>query len=165
MPPRSAGAPLPPLLLVSPALNAPRFLYALRGAARIPAIRRWFNRIYKPREGDRQALDFSPETLTAWGAFRHYGRPAAPGRRGCEGAKDPSLRGMLLRTHGDLAPNPSEVHAFFGRRDHYRRTGVVSLNAWRRRFGPGTWTLYDGTHYMEEEHLKALLIPAILQRL
>ena len=81
--PRSAGAPLPPLLLVSPALNAPRFLYALRGAVRITAIRRWFNRIYKPREGDRQALDFSPETLTAWGAFRHYGRPAAPGRRGC----------------------------------------------------------------------------------
>ena len=162
---RSPGSGAPALLLVSPALNAPRFLYALRGAVRIPAIRRWFNRIYKPREGDRQALDFSPETLTAWGAFRHYGHPAAPGRRGCEGAKNPSLRGMLLRTHGDLAPNPSAVHAFFGRRDHYRRTGVVSLNAWRRRFGPGTWTLYDGTHYMEEEHLKALLIPAILQRL
>lgn len=123
-----------PLLLVSPALNAPKFLYALRDAARIPAFRRLLNRIFKPREGQRQILDFSPETLTAWGSYRDCGSVGAP-------------------------------HAFFGRRDHYRRSGIVSLRQWRRRFGPASYTLYDGSHYMEEEHLAALLIPAILDRL
>ncbi len=177
--PRSAASPqpanaLPPLLLVSPALNAPKFLYALRLATRIPAVHRWINRIYKPREGRRQALDFSPETLTAWGAYRSVadfaianGRPQEPGHPGPEGAfpegsKSPHLQGQGAPA---LKEEQSKPYAFFGRRDHYRRTGIVSLKDWRRRFGPGTWTLYDGTHYMEEEHLKALLIPAILQRI
>ena len=130
---------LPPLLLVSPALNAPKYLYATRHLARIPCVHRGLNRLYKPREGDRQALDFSPETLKAWGAF-------------CHGVPAPNL-------------TPDRPHAFFGRHDHYRRSGVVSIRQWRRLFGPSTYTLYDGSHYMEEEHLKALLIPAILQRI
>lgn len=130
------GSTAPPLLLVSPALNAPKFLYAMRIPARVPAIRKLLNRIYKPREGRRQALDFAPETLTAWGAYRRLGRP-----------QDPT------------------IYAFFGRRDHYRRSGVVSLRQWRRTFGPGTYALYDGTHYMEETYLQELLIPAILERI
>ncbi len=143
---RLASAPQPanvtvPLLLVSPALNAPKFLYALRGAARIPAIHRLLNRIYKPREGQRQVLDFTPETLRAWGSYRNVGRPQEP---------------------GGPAPTP---YAFFGRHDHYRRSGVVSLRQWQRRFGPDSYTCYNGSHYMEEEHLPALLIPAILERL
>ena len=64
---------------------------------------------------------------------------------------------------GNLTPKP--IYAFFGRRDHYRRTGVVSVKKWRRTIGPGTYTIYDGTHYMEEAYLRELLIPAILERL
>ena len=141
----------PPLLLVSPALNAPRFLYAARHLVRIPAIHRWLNRIYKAREGERQALDFSPATLAAWGSFRNIARKVSS----LWHRQEPGCR--LSAT-----PRP---HAFFGRRDHYRRSGIVSLRAWRRLFGPGTYTCYDGSHYMEEEHLLALLIPSILERL
>ena len=60
---------------------------------------------------------------------------------------------------------PAPTYAFFGRRDHYRRSGVVSLRQWRRTFGPGTYALYDGTHFMEEPYLRELLIPAILERI
>ena len=135
-PPSSSNAlPAFPLLLVSPALNAPKFLYALRGIARIPAARKLLQRIYKPREGRRQVLDFAPETLSAWGAWRPLRQSLKP------------------------------VYAFFGRRDHYRRSGVVSLRQWRRTFGPGTYALYDGTHFMEETYLRELLIPAILERI
>ena len=132
-----AAAPqsVPPLLLVSPALNAPKFLYAMRGPARIPLVHNWLSRCFKPREGRRQAIDFAPETLTAWGAYRIAGRSHGP------------------------------IYAFFGRRDHYRRWGVVSVKKWRRTFGPGTYAIYDGTHYMEEAYLRKLLIPAILQRI
>ena len=152
--PRSAAAPLPtdvpakqmlpPLLLVSPALNAPKFLYALRGFARIPAIHRWLNRIYKPREGDRQTLDFSPETLKAWGAYRNIADAFSP---------------------SDAVTGGRCPQAFFGRHDHYRRSGVVSIRQWRRLFGPDSYTLYDGTHFMEEPFIRSLLIPAILSRL
>lgn len=166
--------PRVPLLLVSPALNAPKFLYALRLATRIPAVHRWINRIYKPREGRRQALDFSPETLTAWGAYRSVadfaianGRPQEPGHPGPEGAfpegsKSPHLQGQGAPA---LKEEQSKPYAFFGRRDHYRRYGVVSVKKWRRTFGPGTFEIYDGTHFMEETYLRRRLIPAILERI
>jgi hypothetical protein len=127
-----------PLLLVSPALNAPTRFRALRFLTMIPGVRPLLNRIYRPRKGERQTIDFTYANMRAW----------------------PPHRAAAL-----AAAKLSGIHAFFGRRDHYRRTGIVSLKDWRRRFGPGTWTLYDGTHFMEEEYLKALLIPAILQRL
>ena len=164
----SSGAGAFPLLLVSPALNGPVFFRRIRHLVRLGWFHRFMNRWYKPREGRRQKLDFSPENMAAWEPHRAAAlqaatlvHPTEPEHPGPEGAEVLSLRGMHLQDQGVPAP----IHAFFGRRDHYRRTGVVSLNAWRRRFGPGTWTLYDGTHFMEEEHLKALLIPAILQRI
>jgi surfactin synthase thioesterase subunit len=69
------------------------------------------------------------------------------------------------RAHGSAAlefPHKSkkEVHAFFGMHDHYRRSGVVSIRKWKRLFGE-TFTLYDGTHFMEEEYIHSLLIPRI----
>ena len=60
-----------------------------------------------------------------------------------------------------LGRDCDEVFAFFGTRDHYRRSGVVSLRAWRKYFGEGTYTLYDGTHFMEEEYVHTLLVPKI----
>lgn len=49
------------------------------------------------------------------------------------------------------------LFAFFGTHDHYRRSGVVSLRAWRKRFGEGTYAIYDGSHFMEEQYVRTLL--------
>ena len=84
-------------------------------------------------------------------------RPSEPGHPGPEGAFPEGSSFSHLRGQGSPAP----IRAFLGRRDHYRRSGVVSIRQWRRLFGPDSYTLYDGTHYMEEEHLSALLVPAI----
>lgn len=148
--PNQAETAPPPLLLVSPALNGPMYFYHLRALTRIPSLRKLLNRWFKPREGDRQPIDFSYENMAAWPPHRSAALSAAnllPGSRPVE------------------RPEAPPIFAFFGRHDHYRRSGVVSVRQWRRLFGPSTYTLYDGSHYMEEEHLMALLIPAILQRI
>ena len=54
-------------------------------------------------------------------------------------------------------------YAFFGTRDHYRRSGVVSIRTWKKYFGDGTWTIYDGTHFMEYEYILSFLIPKIYE--
>ena len=113
-----------PLLLVSPALNAPKFLYALRDAARIPAFRRLLNRIYKPREGQRQILDFSPETLTAWGSYRDCGSVGAPhaffGRRDhYAAASSPSANGAAASAQ---PPTPSTTAAIIWKSSTLRRS-------------------------------------------
>lgn len=124
-----------PVMLVSPALNTPFFFRILSWFVRVPGVSALFERIYRPREGDRQQMIFTREVL------RKY------------------------RAHGSAAlefPHKSkiEVHAFFGMHDHYRRSGVVSIRKWKRLFGE-TFTLYDGTHFMEEEYIHSLLIPRI----
>ena len=126
-----------PHLLISPALNAPYFLYVLSWLTYVPGVTWIFDRIYKPREGDRQKLHFRPEVLRKYKAHVQ----AAFATVSESGADD---------LH----------HAFIGRRDHYRRTGIVSLRAWKKRFGD-TFSLYDGTHFTEEEHLHALVLPQI----
>ena len=52
-------------------------------------------------------------------------------------------------------------HAFIGTRDHYRKSGIVSVRTWKRHFGE-TYTIYDGTHFMEEEFVRTLLIDKVL---
>ena len=165
--PGTAGlTPAFPLLLVSPALNGPFYFYTLRFLTLIPGVRPLLNRLYKPREGDRQPIDFSYANMRAWPKHRAAalaagalsGRPKEPGCPGPKGAFPEGTNPSHLWGQGTPAP----VHAFFGRRDHYRRSGVVSIRQWQRLFGPDACTRYDGTHYMEEEHLAALLVPAIL---
>ena len=51
-------------------------------------------------------------------------------------------------------------YAFFGKRDHYRKWGVVRISTWRKMFGE-TFQVYDGTHFMEEEYVRSLLVPKI----
>lgn len=130
-----------PHLLISPALNAPYFLYVLSWLTYVPGVTWIFDRIYKPREGDRQKLHFRPEVLRKYKVHVQ----AAFATVSESGADD-------------------LYHAFIGSRDHYRRTGVVSLRAWKKRFGD-TFSLYDGTHFTEEEHLHALVLPMIFMML
>ena len=124
-----------PVLLVSPALNTPFFFSLLSALAWIPGVPCLFGRIYRPREGDRQPLSFTRPVLKK---YRSHGLEA------------------LQFMH----KSSCEVHAFFGTHDHYRRSGVVSIRRWKKLFGE-TFTLYDGTHFMEEEYVFSLLVPKI----
>ena len=126
-----------PVLLVSPALNTPFFFGLLSCLTWIPGVTQLFQRIYRPREGDRQPLSFTCPILKK---YRSHGHEALQ----------------------FLQKSSCEVHAFFGRHDHYRRSGVVSVRRWKKVFGE-TFSLYDGTHFMEEEYIYSLLIPKIRQ--
>ena len=123
-----------PHLFVSPSLGAPEKLYKGAWVARF-ALGRWLlHRKFPDREGDRQPLKFQ------WKVLRKY------------------------RAHGQAALaaiNPDDGYfAFFGTMDHYKRSGVVSVEQWEALFGK-RWQEYDGTHYMEEEYIHSLLVPKI----
>ena len=131
-----------PHLLVSPSLNAPIFFRILAGLALFPGVTSFFNRYYKPKEGDRQKLHFGRKTLLKW-----------------KGVRREALRNSPLNGSKDY------FHAFFGSHDKFRRSGVVLVRTWRKYFGDGSWTDYDGSHFMEEEYIRSLLVPAILSLL
>lgn len=127
-----------PHILVSPSLNAPLYLGNLSFLALIPVVTWLFDRIYKPKEGDRQKLHFTYDVLKK---YRQH-RKAALANSSRSGSKD-------------------YFYAFFGTKDHYRRTGVVSIRTWKRYFGDH-FEIYEGTHFMEEEHVLTRLVPKIL---
>ena len=123
-----------PRLFVSPALNASIHFQMMAWLTLIPGMTRLFDRIYRPKDGDRQKLHFTFRVLRKYRRHR------------CEA----------------LAQNPGQsVWAFFGIHDHYMRTGVVSIRTWQKYFGD-TFTTYDGTHFMEEEYVYSLLVSKIL---
>ena len=126
-----------PHLLISPALNAPSFLAAASWLTLIPGVSRLLCRIYKPREGDRQAMDFSFGLLRKYSAHMKAALSNSPAM----GSRDFFV-------------------AFIGLRDHYRKSGVVSIRSWKKYFGD-TAVLYDGIHFTEEEHIYAVIIPEI----
>ena len=123
-----------PRLFVSPALNASIYFQMMAWLTLIPGMTRLFDRIYRPKDGDRQKLHFTFRVLRKYRCHR------------CDA----------------LAQNSGQsVWAFFGTHDHYMRTGVVSIRTWQKYFGD-TFTTYDGTHFMEEEYVYSLLVPKIL---
>lgn len=126
-----------PHLLVSPSLNAPLYLGYLSWIALIPGISWLFGRIYKPKEGDRQALNFSFSLLRKYIAHRKAAMANTP----ANGSRD-------------------YFHAFIGTKDHYRRSGIVSIRSWKKNFGE-TCTLYEGTHFTEEQFIYSLIVPKI----
>lgn len=130
-----------PHILVSPSLNAPLYLGNLSFLAHIPGVTWLFDRIYKPKEGDRQKLHFTYDVLKK---YRQH-RKAALANSSRSGSKD-------------------YFYAFFGTKDHYRRTGVVSIRTWKKYFGDH-FEIYEGTHFMEEEHVLTRLVPKILNML
>lgn len=125
-----------PKILVSPSLGAPRWLNFYGWLCLIPGVSLLLGHIYKPTRPGRQRLHFSFKTL------RKY----------------PS--------HGKLAlsaDNP-DVYAFFGKHDHYRKYGVVSLRLYRKYFGD-SFEEYDGIHFMEEEFVESILLDRIVKTL
>lgn len=123
-----------PVILVSPALNAPAVFSVLSFLTLIPGVTPLLDHIYKPKPGDRQALHFDFKTMRSWGRVRKQALASA---------------------------QTVNVHAFFGKSDHYRRSGIVSLRTWTKHFGRESYTLYDGTHFMEEEYVRSILVQKI----
>ena len=130
-----------PHILVSPSLNAPLYLGNLAFLALIPGITFLLDKIYKPKEGDRQRLHFSFRILRK---YREHRR-------------------IALRNSTAMGGQDS-FYAFFGTHDHYRKSCIVRLNTWKKYFGD-TFKIYDGTHFMEEEYIHSMLIPKILDTL
>lgn len=126
-----------PLVFVSPSLNAPLYFEPLAWLTLIPGVTQIFDRIYKPREGDRQPLHFTFRTLRKYLPHRKAALEVSASRKGS-----------------------SSMFAFFGNRDHYRSTGIVSLKSWKKRFGE-CFSVYEGTHFMEEEYVRSVLIDKI----
>ena len=128
-------------ILISPSLNAPLYLGYLSWLALVPGVTWLLDRIYRPKEGDRQKLHFKYSTLKKY--IGH--RKEALANSTAEGSTD-------------------SFHAFIGTRDHYRRSGIVSIRTWKKYFGE-TYTLYEGTHFTEEEFIYSLIVPKILETL
>mgnify|MGYP002519980113 CR=1 FL=1 len=124
-----------PLLFVSPALNAPFHFQIIAWLSLIPGMTLLFDRIYRPREGDRQKLHFTFRLLRKYRAHRKI-----------------AIETALSRNNNQF------IYAFFGTHDHYRKYGVVSIRTWKKHFGR-TYLVYDGTHFMEEEPIRQHLIP------
>ena len=124
-----------PLLFVSPALNTAFYFTLLSWLIWIPGMTRYFDNMYRPKEGDRQPLRFVYSILRK---YRSHGK---------EALKEDDR-------------NDQYMHAYFGLHDHYRKSGVVSLRKWKRLFGE-SYTLYGGTHFMENEYVESILIPDI----
>ena len=131
-----------PTLLISPALNASFYLEALAWMVLIPGVTRLFERIYRPKEGDRQPLHFTHKVLRKYLAHRRN----------------------ALSCHSVNSALSQPVHAFIGTCDHYRKSGIVSIRSWKKHFG-NTYTLYDGSHFTEEEYIYSLIIPKVLELL
>lgn len=126
-----------PHILVSPAIGAARWMSAV---SLIPGIPTLMRRMFVPYSDERQSLDFTHKIL------RHY--------RG--------IRSKVLDCSPSRGGN-DYFYAFFGTRDAYRRSGVVSVRSWKRHFGKDSFKTYEGTHYMEEEYLCSMLIPKMLE--
>ncbi len=123
-----------PRLYVSPALGAPMFLYRIAWITRLPGGTSLLHRIWRVKEGDRQQLRFEYGIMRKYKAHWEDARKAAS-----EGGYN---------------------FAFFGRKDHYKKWGVVKVSAWRNMFG-NMFQEYDGTHFMEEEYVYSMLVPKI----
>ncbi|MBR2224623.1 MAG: alpha/beta hydrolase [Bacteroidales bacterium] len=123
-----------PHLFVSPSLGAPDLLVKLAWICKIPGGKAVLHRIWRVKEGDRQPLRFEYDIMKKYGPHWEDARKAA------------SEGGYYF--------------AFFGTRDHYRKSGVVNVDTWSKMFG-NTFQMYEGTHFMEEEYVYSLLIPKI----
>ena len=125
-----------PHILVSPAIGAARWMSTVSLIPGIPTLMRC---IFKPYSPDRQSLDFTHKILSHYRGIRKQVLDSSP----CRGGND-------------------YFFAFFGTADHYRRSGVVSVRKWAKYFGPDTYNIYEGTHFMEDEYLHTMLIPKII---
>ena len=130
-----------PHILISPSLNAPLYFSGLAWLTIVPGITALLDRLYRPREGDRQPIHFAYRVMRRYAAHRKDALANSP-----------------------VAGSDDSFYAFFGRRDHYRKSGIVSVRTWKKHFGE-TFEWYDGTHFTEEEYIYSRVIPYLLNLL
>lgn len=130
-----------PHILVSPSLGAPSIFSKLAFLTLIPGVSYLLDKIYLPKPGDRQALHFSYRTMRKYEKHLLAALQNSPAKGGTD-----------------------SFFAFFGTKDHYMKTGIVSIAKYEKYFGK-TYGLYPGTHFMEEEYLYEMLIPKIIETL
>ncbi|MDE6146899.1 MAG: hypothetical protein K2G18_02440 [Bacteroidales bacterium] len=128
-----------PHLFVSPALNTPLFFRYMAWMTFLPGVTGMLDRMYRPKDGDRQKLHFTYNVLRKYGKHRKM-----------------AIRNSAVARKSDM------YFAFFGVHDHYRKSGIVSVRTWKKYFGD-SYMMYDGTHFMEEEFIDSMLMPKILE--
>ena len=126
-----------PHILISPSLNAPLYFSGLAWLTLVPGVTALLDRIYRPREGDRQPLHFTYRVMRNYASHRKE-----------------ALANSLA------AGSDDSFYAFFGRKDHYRKSGIVSVRSWKKHFGQ-SFEWYDGTHFTEEEYIYSRVLPCL----
>lgn len=126
-----------PHILISPSLNAPLYFSGLAWLTLVPGVTALLDRIYRPREGDRQSLHFTYRVMRNYASHRKEALANSP-----------------------AAGSDDSFYAFFGRKDHYRKSGIVSVKSWKKHFGQ-SFEWYDGTHFTEEEYIYSRVLPCL----
>lgn len=126
-----------PHILISPSLNAPLYFSGLAWLTLVPGVTALLDRIYRPREGDRQPLHFTYRVMRNYASHRKEALSNSP-----------------------AAGSDDSFYAFFGRKDHYRKSGIVSVRTWKKHFGQ-SFEWYDGTHFTEEEYIYSRVLPCL----
>jgi hypothetical protein len=126
-----------PHILISPSLNAPLYFSGLAWLTLVPGVTALLDRIYRPREGDRQPLHFTYHVMRNYASHRKEALANSP-----------------------AAGSDDSFYAFFGRKDHYRKSGIVSVRSWKKHFGQ-SFEWYDGTHFTEEEYIYSRVLPCL----
>lgn len=117
-----------PHIYLSPAFGAPVWIATLCWFSLIPGVPALLGRIFKPRPGRRQSLDF------------HF-RPAQ------------HFVGLRRSVRAALKEGDNMSQAWFGSKDGYRRWGVVNIKRWQHFFGKECCHIDDNSHFWEKERV------------
>ena len=115
-------------IYLSPAFGAPVWIANLCWFSLIPGVPALLSRIFRPRPGKRQALDF------------HF-RPAY------------HFVALRRRVRAALKEGDNMSQAWFGSKDGYRRWGVVNIRRWQRFLGKKCCHIDDNSHFWEKERV------------
>lgn len=129
-----------PRLFLSPALGAPEMIGRFCWLSLIPGIPSMWENIFKPREGDRQKMDFSYHTS------RHFRNLS---------------RMVKANTEEGYPADGMFFHALFGRNDFYRKWSVVRIRQWRIHFGAESYSMDNDSHFWNEDRIQNILIPKL----
>ena len=61
-------------------------------------------------------------------------------------------------------PNPDASYAYFGKKDEFRRAGIVSIKEYKSLFG-NSYEVYEGRHVLDVSNAERVLVPKIVEML
>ena len=61
-------------------------------------------------------------------------------------------------------PHPDTTYAYFGKKDEFRRAGIVSIKEYERLFG-SSYETYEGGHVLDVSNAERVLVPKIVEML